>query len=487
MDCDELQTILAKIHLFYDNFKKKLVKCGHSYPNLMRDPWMHGKIETVLKPKDNLKRKIGRPSKKFEECTARTKRRKVQELCASIPRDQIESAVVRNIKKPVAKIVRQLIHSTVPEVKEYCNKADRVDVIPLTDTEAVSLLIELDLTKHQYQTIQGLSKKRNADIYPPYNRMLQAKKECYPDSSSIEINENSASIKLQALLDHTSKRILQSLSDEEILKLPSNLTLLSKYGCDGASGQSRYKQSFKVDGDADDSKVFMSSLVPLRIVNETDLKTIHWQNTRNGSPRFCRPIKFMFASECKHLTVEEVRIIKDQIKELQASNITIGEKRFFVSHKLFLSMIDGKTCAYLTDTDSSTTCAICKATPNEMNDVKNVSKKPVDESLYEFGLSPLHAKIRFMEFVLHLGYNMPFKQWTASVKSGHDELKKLSKQRIQNEFHEKTGLLIDMVKQGSGTTNDGNTARRFFADPEVTASITKVDVNIIKRSIFFFE
>lgn len=86
--------------------------------------------------------------------------------------------------------------------------------------------------------------------------------------------------------------------------------------------------------------------------------------------------------------------------------ILIGMKRFSVGHELFLSMIDGKTCAYLSNTDSSTTCPICKATPNEMNDVKKLSQKMVDESLYEFGLSPLHAKIRFMEFVLHLGYNI---------------------------------------------------------------------------------
>lgn len=487
LDSDELEIVLAKIRLFYANFNKKLVKCGHSYQNILRDPWMHGKINIVLKKKCNLKRKVvGRPAKKFEECTARTKRRKVQEICAILPKDQIERAAIRNVKKPVAKIVRHLMYSTVPEVKEYCYKASRVDVIPLTETEAVSMLIELDLSKHQYQTIQNLSKNRNADIYPPYNKMLEAKKQCYPDALSIEVDENGASIKLQALLNHTAKRLLQSLSHDEILKLPTNLTLLSKYGSDGASGQSRYKQSFKANTEdvADDSKIFMSSLVPLRIVDEADSKTVHWQNDRPGSPRYCRPIKYMFANECKERTVEEIRIIKEQIKNLEASTISIGEKRFLVGHKLFLSMIDGKTCSYLTDTDSSTTCVICKATPNEMNDVKRVSQKTVDESFYEFGLSPLHAKIRFMEFVLHLGYNMPFKKWTASVKDGYAELKKVSKQRMQDEFREKMGLLVDIVKQGSGTTNDGNTARRFFASPEITASITKVDVNIIKRSKF---
>lgn len=40
---------------------------------------------------------------------------------------------------------------------------------------------------------------------------------------------------------------------------------------------------------------------------------------------------------------------------------------------------------------------------------------------------------------------------------------------------------ISQSVAGSGTTNDGNTARRFFADSTQSASITGVDENIIKR------
>lgn len=45
-----------------------------------------------------------------------------------------------------------------------------------------------------------------------------------------------------------------------------NLVLHSKWGCDGASGQSEYNQKFTQVGDvAMDSNLFMSSLVPLRL------------------------------------------------------------------------------------------------------------------------------------------------------------------------------------------------------------------------------
>jgi len=32
-----------------------------------------------------------------------------------------------------------------------------------------------------------------------------------------------------------------------------------------------------------------------------------------------------------------------------------------------------------------------------------------------------------------------------------------------------------MIKQGNGTTNTGNTARHFFAEPQIVANICKLD------------
>jgi len=44
------------------------------------------------------------------------------------------------------------------------------------------------------------------------------------------------------------------------------------------------------------------------------------------------------------------------------------------------------------------------------------------------------------------------------------------------------GLLIDWPRPGgSGTTNDGNTARRFFSNPDLSSSITGIDKEIMVR------
>ncbi|KAJ8882643.1 hypothetical protein PR048_014455 [Dryococelus australis] len=42
-------------------------------------------------------------------------------------------------------------------------------------------------------------------------------------------------------------------------------------------------------------------------------------------------------------------------------------------------------------------------------------------------------------------------------------------------------LLVDVVRQGRGTINHGNTSRRFFENPKKPAEITGVDERLIHR------
>lgn len=41
--------------------------------------------------------------------------------------------------------------------------------------------------------------------------------------------------------------------------------------------------------------------------------------------------------------------------------------------------------------------------------------------------------------------------------------------------------MVDVIKPGVGTTNDGNTARKFFANPALTAEITGLNQTIIQK------
>ncbi|CAH1954442.1 unnamed protein product [Acanthoscelides obtectus] len=56
-----------------------------------------------------------------------------------------------------------------------------------------------------------------------------------------------------------------------------------------------------------------------------------------------------------------------------------------------------------------------------------------------------------------------------------------NKKRIQAEFRAKLSLIVDKPKPGYGSSNDGNTARIFFHNPQTSSDITGVDRKLIEK------
>lgn len=313
-------------------------------------------------------------------------------------------------------------------------------------------------------------------VFPSYNCIVKSKKACYPSEEHILVTESRAEIDLQAILNKTAERLVEAQKKVITSVLPnSSFTLISKWGCDGSSGHSAYKQRFENSEDTDEY-LFVYSFVPLRLIGEGN--NIIWQNPRPSSTMFCRPIKFLFAKETTELTKIETNKVLEQINDLEATFCDLGGSEISVKHKLLLTMTDGKVCNALTDTHSSQKCYICGATPKMMNDEGRHFDSNQDN--FSFGLSTLHAWIRSFECFLHISYKLDIKKWQArsseekaSVKQRSDEIK----QRFKHEM----GLIVDQPKPGFGSTNDGNTARRFFGNPEMSAQITGLDVTIIKH------
>jgi len=224
---------------------------------------------------------------------------------------------------------------------------------------ALSIMVEAKLTKKQYNVIRSSMKENNCRLYPNYEAVRAAKELCYPPRSSITITESSVDIKLQDLLDHTCKRILltqrdimKSLNMETVIKTD----LICKWGCDGSSGQSEYKQKF-IDESTSDANIFLTSLVPLQlqfVESECNKETdIIWKNPRPLSPRFCRPIRLQFLHENTQSIVNEMEFIEQQITSLVPFKIVIDGTEITVHYQMLFTMIDGKVCNAITSTSST--------------------------------------------------------------------------------------------------------------------------------------
>lgn len=201
-----------------------------------------------------------------------------------------------------------------------------------------------------------------------------------------------------------------------------------------------------------------------------------WKNPTPSSMSFCRPIKFIFCKETPEVIRTEIERINEEISSLIPTVTDSTE----ISHQLVMTMVDGKICNLLSETRFAVRCYICGATPKCMNNLKQTDGNSCNEKHYKFGLFPLHAKLRFFESLLHLSHNLDFKKWSAS-KPEYKKLHADTKLLVEETFHSELGLIVDWVKQGGGTFNDGNTARRFFKNPKITAQITGVNENIIHR------
>lgn len=221
-------------------------------------------------------------------------------------------------------------------------------IIPYSGDEALAFLLDNNLTKDQYINIRLSAKKRGADIYPSYEKILVAKTKCYP--KNMLTTESFSKIKLQNLLDHTVSRIVQIPFTESIDPKMVNYEMIYKWGCDGSSGQAQYKQKLFNSTTANDSNIFMFSIVPLQLrcnIENHDKKIILWENIRTSSTRYCRPIQFEYKKETAQVIRDEVNNIDEEIKNLNLTMINQRNINIGVQHTLLFTMVDGKVSTYI--------------------------------------------------------------------------------------------------------------------------------------------
>lgn len=253
-----------------------------------------------------------------------------------------------------------------------------------------------------------------------------------------------------------------------------------KWGCDGAAGQSCYKQVFQYE-ENNDSFLFLISIVPLRIIAEVcedKQEFVVWQNESSSSTKYCRPVKIIFHKETKDFVKDEIKNIKKQIDELSPVITKFHENSIPCYSSFSLTMIDGKICSWLADTPGQN-CHLCKASPKQMNDINAMLGRWITEDNLEYGISSLHAWIKTFECILHIAYRLEIRKW--QIRKEDKEKMETRKKEIQEKFRRHMGLLVDMPKPDFGTTNDGNTARLFFRNPELASKITGINEEFIRR------
>lgn len=258
--------------------------------------------------------KIGRPKVAFEDASLRSKKRKCSELLSSHSLEEIASttamALYKKGKRQVASFVAEVISSeSIPKQSEKCQ---------YSDDQALSLFIEGKFTKFQYNLMRSQAKELGSNLYPSYDRVLEAKRQCYPNG--IKITDSSAEVFVQSLLNHTASRLLKTC--ETVLNQLDSSTrafeLIVKWGFDGSSGHSQYKQNISSNLKIIDQYLFATWLVPLelRYVTPDGNISVLWNNSLPSSVRYCRPLRFQFLKETAAIIKAEEEYVTSQINQL---------------------------------------------------------------------------------------------------------------------------------------------------------------------------
>lgn len=131
-------------------------------------------------------------------------------------------------------------------------------MIPYTPEEALTLYLDGGYTKHAYKLMQAGAKSRNANLYPTYEALLKAKKLCYPNR--FHVSDYSAHIHLQNMVNHIVTRIIESFSREFQFDFTEEqdqkITAIYKWGCEGSSAHSTYRQGFVNENNISDDSLF---------------------------------------------------------------------------------------------------------------------------------------------------------------------------------------------------------------------------------------
>lgn len=149
-------------------------------------------------------------------------------------------------------------------------------------------------------------------------------------------------------------------------------------------------------------------------------------------------------------------------------------------------MADGKTCNAIASNKASGKYYICGCAQSQFNNLEAAKARPARSPLILLGLSTLHAWIKFYERILHIRYRLNCKDDEGAnvyqMKTPeHKKMSTAEKKRINVEFREASGLIIDQPKQGGDTSNDGNAVRRFFENAKESAEITGMSEKLIRR------
>lgn len=179
-------------------------------------------------------KKSGRPMKIFVNCSKRTKNRKVSKLMEQYSLEELELAVQK--------------------MKGGKHKEEEKRLSP---SDALALYLNLDISERKYNILRKAVNVLHPHCFPSLYSLRNQKQKLVP---TVTATETSAEVDLKSIMRLTTERVLDLCKVQDKM---CKLQLIGKWGMDGSSGHSRYKQKFS-NADQTDEFMFFIAFVPIK-------------------------------------------------------------------------------------------------------------------------------------------------------------------------------------------------------------------------------
>lgn len=160
-------------------------------------------------------------------------------------------------KRKVSEIVSDYTEEELEYASELAGKKDKTtNLICMTELEALSLYLDLDLSDEKYNLLRKTVNRHHEKLFPSLYALKNFKNNILP---LVKATESTAEVELKPLLRNTAQSVLKLCDAKES---PEKVTLICKWGMDGSSRHSRYKINFSSE-EFSDEYMFLIAFVPL--------------------------------------------------------------------------------------------------------------------------------------------------------------------------------------------------------------------------------
>ncbi|GLV33219.1 hypothetical protein CBL_08387 [Carabus blaptoides fortunei] len=164
------------------------------------ESWLNSTVNFPIDAKcATVNKSTGRPAANFEALSDRSKRRRTEEIRTKFSPAELSFTTQMSLRtsghSDAAKILKDVTLSSPYKATKYKEGLRLSSSLPAfyDANEALTLLLDLKLTKDSYQHLRNQAKAKGLNtLYPPYSAVFAAKKLCYPPDDKLNFTKSKA-------------------------------------------------------------------------------------------------------------------------------------------------------------------------------------------------------------------------------------------------------------------------------------------------------